>query len=101
MVQIVYVVQTFSRDRDGVLTRDAPIWSKDRSFAVSLTQSLSKRKAGVITLGLTIESADDLGEEAEIVASHGSIPLEMIIPADGKTLQSRSERSDLPRKRRA
>jgi hypothetical protein len=101
MVQIVYVVQTFSRDRHGTLTRDAPTWSRDRSFAVSLTQSLAKRKAGVITLGVTVESDEDLGSEAEVVASHGSIPLELILPAEGKSQERRSGPLDLPRKRRA
>jgi hypothetical protein len=81
MVQTVYVVQTFSRDGSGRLVRDAPTWSQDRSFAVSLTRALAKRKAGVMTVGVTVASGDELGSEAEIVASHGTVPLEMILDA--------------------
>lgn len=80
MVQAVYVVQTFSRDQDGALTRDAPTWSKDRSFAMSLSKALAKRKAGVVTVEAALGTDDELGPEAAIVASHGVIPLELILP---------------------
>jgi hypothetical protein len=79
MAQTVYVVQPFSRDRNGVLAWDAPTWSRDRSFAVSLTHSLSKRKAGVMTVGVTVDSAGGIGSEAEVVASCGTVPTAMIV----------------------
>jgi hypothetical protein len=78
----LYVVQPFSRDHGGSLLRDAPSWSRDRSFAVALTQALAKRKAGVITVGVALAPSGELGAEAEIVGCYGSVPTEAVLPRD-------------------
>jgi hypothetical protein len=80
MVQILYVVQPFSRDGAGVLVRDPPAWSRDRSFAVSLAWSLSKRKAGVVAVQVSLEASGALHEEGEIISSFGCIPTAAILP---------------------
>jgi hypothetical protein len=72
--QTLYVVQPFSQDESGALTWDAPAWSRDRSFAVTLTHSLSKRKAGVVAVGVRFDSSGQPSPEAEVLGSYGRVP---------------------------
>jgi hypothetical protein len=70
----LYVIQPFSRDESGTLNWDSPAWSKDRSFAVILTRSLSKRKAGVIAVSISIDSSGQRSHELEVLGSYGRVP---------------------------
>jgi hypothetical protein len=80
MDSIVYLIQPFSRDDDGRLVFDAPAWSRDRVFAASLTQSLARRKAGVMTFGTVCDFKGELSPEAEIVDGRGFVPTSLVLP---------------------
>ncbi len=85
MIHDVYVVQPFSRDAAGALVWDAPVWSRDRSFALALTAALKSRKAGVLTFATILDPAGDLSAEAEILGSHGAVPSTVLSPCRAPT----------------
>jgi hypothetical protein len=78
--RIIYVVQPFSRGTDGSLIFDTPAWSQDRSFAASLSRTLSHTKAGVLTIGAAFNANGEVAAEAEILASHGTVPTALVLP---------------------
>ncbi|MFL5124479.1 MAG: hypothetical protein ACJ8CS_04480 [Microvirga sp.] len=78
--RIIYVVQSFSRGVDGTIVFDAPAWSRDRSFAASLSQALSHTKAGVLAVGAVFNARGEVAAVAEIVASHGIVPTSLVLP---------------------
>jgi hypothetical protein len=80
MERIIYVVQPFSRGADGSLVFDTPAWSQDRSFAASLTHTLSRSKAGVMTIEAVFNAHGEVAPEAQILASHGSVPTSLVLP---------------------
>jgi hypothetical protein len=75
----VYVVQPFSRDGSGALVRDTPVWSRDRGFAAALLRSLAKRKAGVMVLEVALDPTGELHAEGEIIGSHGTVPVALVL----------------------
>ena len=79
MDRIIYVIQSFSRGANGDLVWDAPAWSRDRAFAAMLTQSLSRTKAGVMTIGADFDASGDVAPEGEIIASHGRVPTSLLL----------------------
>jgi hypothetical protein len=79
MDRMVYVVQSFSRGANGDLVWDAPAWSRDRTFAVSLTRALSRSKAGVVTIGAALSASGEVGPDGEIIASLGCVPTSLIL----------------------
>jgi|tagenome__1003787_1003787.scaffolds.fasta_scaffold20929761_2 hypothetical protein len=79
--RIIYVVQTFSRAADGTLIFDTPAWSQDRSFAASLSLALSHTKTGVLAIGAAFNARGEVAAVAEIVASHGTVPTSLVLPA--------------------
>jgi hypothetical protein len=81
MSHIIYVVQSFSRGRDGALVWDAPAWSQDQAFAASLSQALARRKAGVIAIEVPFDAAGNLAPEAQILSGYGAIPTSLILPS--------------------
>jgi hypothetical protein len=80
--RIIYLVQPFSRGADGGLVFDTPAWSKDRSFAASLSRALSHTKVGVLTVGAAFNALGEVAAEAEILASHGTVPTSLVLPRD-------------------
>src|SRR3954453_20915726 len=80
--RIIYLVQPFSRDADGSLVFDPPAWSQDRTFSASLTRALSHTKVGVLTVGASFNAHGEIGGEAEILGSHGTVPISLVLSRD-------------------
>ncbi|HEY8382420.1 MAG TPA: hypothetical protein VIL09_09745 [Microvirga sp.] len=78
MDRIIYLVQPFSRGPDGSLQWDAPAWSQDHGFAASLSRALARRKVGVVTYRTTITESGELGTEADMIASYGTVPTALL-----------------------
>ena len=83
MERIVYVIQPFSRAENGALVWDAPAWSQDRDFAVTLSRQLSHRKAGILSAGAVLGASGELAPEAAIIGGYGRIPTSLILSRAG------------------
>lgn len=68
-----YVVQGFSRDRQGV-RMDQPLEAGTRALAIRMAERMAQRKSAVVVLSRTGNPTTGEFEEPEVVCSYGEIP---------------------------